>query len=192
MELLAQWDRRANLPLTPETIPYGSTKKVWWQCEKGYDVHRLVEGRKLILGGVEIPWERGLLGHSDADVLTHAVMDALTGAARLGDIGKLFPDTDPAYAGISSLLLLERVGALLTEKGFTVVNIDATLLAQAPKVGPYRPEMERNLATALGIAPEQVNVKATTEEGLGFTGDGSGMAAHAVVLLEQVSKRDAL
>ena len=113
-------------------------------------------------------------------------MDALTGAARLGDIGKLFPDTDPAYAGISSLLLLERVGALLMEKGFAVVNIDATLLAQAPKVGPYRPEMERNLATALGIAPEQINVKATTEEGLGFTGDGSGMAAHAVVLLEQV------
>ena len=158
----------------------------------GYDVHRMVEDRKLILGGVEIPWERGLLGHSDADVLTHAVMDALTGAARLGDIGKLFPDTDPAYAGISSLLLLERVGALLTEKGFAVVNIDATLLAQAPKVGPYRPEMERNLATALGIAPEQINVKATTEEGLGFTGDGSGMAAHAVVLLEQVQKRDAL
>lgn len=152
----------------------------------GYDVHRLVEGRKLILGGVEIPWERGLLGHSDADVLTHAVMDALTGAARLGDIGKLFPDTDPAYAGISSLLLLERVGALLTEKGFAVVNIDATLLAQAPKVGPYRPEMERNLATALGIAPEQINVKATTEEGLGFTGDGSGMAAHAVALLERL------
>ena len=158
----------------------------------GYDVHRLVEDRKLILGGVEIPWERGRRGHSDADVLTHAVMDALTGAARLGDIGKLFPDTDPAYAGISSLLLLERVGALLTEKGFAVVNIDATLLAQAPKVGPYRPEMERNLATALGIAPEQINVKATTEEGLGFTGDGSGMAAHAVVLLEQVQKRDAL
>ena len=158
----------------------------------GYDVHKLVEGRDLILGGVKIPYEKGLLGHSDADVLTHAVMDALTGAARLGDIGKLFPDTDPAYAGISSLLLLERVGALLTEKGFAVVNIDATLLAQAPKVGPYRPEMERNLATALGIAPEQVNVKATTEEGLGFTGDGSGMAAHAVVLLEQVSKRDAL
>ena len=152
----------------------------------GYDVHRLVEGRKLILGGVEVPHTLGLLGHSDADVLTHAVMDALTGAARLGDIGKLFPDTDPAYAGISSLLLLERVGALLTEKGFAVVNIDATLLAQAPKVGPYRPEMERNLATALGIAPEQVNVKATTEEGLGFTGDGSGMAAHAVVLLEKV------
>ena len=151
----------------------------------GYDVHRLVEGRRLILGGVEIPYERGLLGHSDADVLTHAVMDAFTGAARLGDIGKLFPDTDPAYAGISSLLLLREVGRLLREKGFAVVNIDATLLAQAPKVGPYRREMERNLAAALGVADEQVNVKATTEEGLGFTGDGSGMAAHAVVLLEK-------
>lgn len=151
----------------------------------GYDVHRLVEGRRLILGGVEIPYERGLLGHSDADVLTHAVMDALTGAARLGDIGKLFPDTDPAYAGISSLLLLREVGRLLREKGFAVVNIDATLLAQAPKVGPYRREMERNLAAALDVADEQVNVKATTEEGLGFTGDGSGMAAHAVVLLEK-------
>ena len=150
----------------------------------GYDVHRLVEGRKLILGGVDIPWERGLLGHSDADVLTHAVMDALTGAARLGDIGKLFPDTDPAYAGISSLKLLAEVGRLLNERGYQVVNIDATLLAQAPKVGPYRPQMAANIAAALGIDPEQVNVKATTEEGLGLTGDGSGMAAHAVVLLE--------
>ena len=150
----------------------------------GYDVHRLVEGRKLILGGVDIPWERGLLGHSDADVLTHAVMDALTGAARLGDIGKLFPDTDPAYAGISSLKLLAEVGRLLNERGYQVVNIDATLLAQAPKVGPYRQEMAENMARALGIQPDQVNVKATTEEGLGFTGDGSGMAAHAVVLLE--------
>lgn len=151
----------------------------------GYDVHRLVEGRRLILGGVEIPYERGLLGHSDADVLTHAVMDALTGAARLGDIGKLFPDTDPTYAGISSLLLLREVGCLLRESGFAVVNLDATLLAQAPKVGPYRREMERNIAEALGIGAGQVNVKATTEEGLGFTGDGSGMAAHAVVLLEK-------
>ena len=150
----------------------------------GYDVHRLVEGRKLILGGVDIPWEKGLLGHSDADVLVHAVMDALTGAARLGDIGKLFPDSDPAYAGISSLKLLAEVGRLLGEKGFVVVNIDATLLAQAPKVGPYKQTMAENMAAALGIAPEQVNVKATTEEGLGFTGDGSGMAAHAVVLLE--------
>ena len=151
----------------------------------GYDVHRLVEGRQLILGGVDIPWEKGLLGHSDADVLVHAIMDALTGAARLGDIGKLFPDTDPAYAGISSLKLLREVGRLLGEKGFEVVNIDATLLAQAPKVGPYRPQMAANVAEALAIDPEQVNIKATTEEGLGFTGDGSGMAAHAVVLLEK-------
>ena len=150
----------------------------------GYDVHRLVEGRRLILGGVDIPWEKGLLGHSDADVLVHAVMDALTGAARLGDIGKLFPDTDPAYAGISSLKLLAEVGRLLNERGYQVVNIDATLLAQAPKVGPYKQEMAENMARALGIQPDQVNVKATTEEGLGFTGDGSGMAAHAVVLLE--------
>ena len=151
----------------------------------GYAVHRLVEGRRLILGGVDIPWEKGLLGHSDADVLVHAIMDALTGAARLGDIGKLFPDTDPAYADISSLKLLREVGRLLSEKGFAVVNIDATLLAQAPKVGPYRPRMAANVAEALGIDPEQVNIKATTEEGLGFTGDGSGMAAHAVVLLEK-------
>ena len=152
----------------------------------GYDVHRLVEGRKLILGGVDIPWERGLLGHSDADVLTHAVMDALTGAARLGDIGKLFPDTDPAYAGISSLKLLAEVGRLLSERGYQVVNIDATLLAQAPKVGPYKQEMAENMARALGIQPDQVNVKATTEEHLGFTGDGSGMSAQAVALLERM------
>ena len=151
----------------------------------GYDVHRLVEGRRLILGGVDIPWEKGLLGHSDADVLVHAVMDALSGAARLGDIGKLFPDTDPAYAGISSVMLLTEVGRLLKKKGYTVVNIDATLLAQAPKVGPYRQEMALNIANALHIEVEQVNIKATTEEGLGFTGDGSGMAAHAVVLLEK-------
>ena len=151
----------------------------------GYDVHRLVPGRPLILGGVEIPWEKGLLGHSDADVLTHAVMDALCGAAKLGDIGKLFPDTDPRYAGISSLELLRQVAALLAEGGWTVGNIDATLLAQAPKVGPFRREMEANLAAALGIGTDQVNVKATTEEGLGFTGDSSGMAAHAVALLER-------
>ncbi|MBE6995689.1 MAG: 2-C-methyl-D-erythritol 2,4-cyclodiphosphate synthase [Ruminococcaceae bacterium] len=152
----------------------------------GYDVHRLVEGRSLILGGVEIPWNKGLLGHSDADVLTHAVMDAISGAARLGDIGKLFPDTDPAYAGISSLKLLKEVSALLTEREFCVVNLDVTLLAQAPKVAPYRRQMEANLAETLGISENQVNVKATTEEGLGFTGDGSGMAAHAVVLLEKL------
>ncbi len=152
----------------------------------GYDVHRLTEGRKLILGGVEIPYEKGLLGHSDADVLVHAVMDALAGAAWLGDIGKLFPDTDPAYAGISSLKLLAEVGRLLSETGRAVVNIDATLLAQAPKVGPYRQQMAENIAMALHIDPERVNVKATTEEGLGFTGDGSGMAAHAVALIETV------
>jgi 2-C-methyl-D-erythritol 2,4-cyclodiphosphate synthase len=151
----------------------------------GYDVHRLTVGRRLILGGVEIPWEKGLLGHSDADVLTHAVMDALTGAGRLGDIGKLFPDTDPAYKGISSLKLLAEVGRLLGEKGYAVVNIDAVLLAQAPKVGPYRQQMAENIAAALNIESERVNVKATTEEGLGFTGDGSGMAAHAVVLVEK-------
>ena len=153
----------------------------------GYDVHRLVEGRKLILGGVEIPYDRGLLGHSDADVLTHAVIDALTGAARLGDIGKLFPDTDPAYEGISSLKLLAEVGRLLEEKGYQVVNIDVTLIAQAPKVGPYRQQMAENLASALSMDSDRVNVKATTEERLGFTGDGSGMAAHAVALLEKVN-----
>ena len=153
----------------------------------GYDVHRLVEDRHLIIGGVDIPWEKGLLGHSDADVLTHAVMDALSGAARLGDIGKLFPDTDPKYAGISSLKLLGEVGVLLQESGFSIVNIDATLLAQAPRVAPYKMQMAKNIADALKIAVEQVNVKATTEEGLGFTGDGSGMAAHAVVLIEKTT-----
>ena len=152
----------------------------------GYDVHRLVPGRRLILGGVEIPWEKGLLGHSDADVLVHAVMDALAGAARLGDIGKLFPDTDPAYRGISSLKLLGEGGRLLRERGFAVVNLDATLLAQAPKVAPYKAQMAENIAAALGIEADRVNVKATTEEGLGFTGDGSGMAAHAVALVERL------
>ncbi len=152
----------------------------------GYDVHRLMEGRRLMLGGVEIPWEKGLLGHSDADVLTHAVMDALCGAAKLGDIGKLFPDSDPRYAGISSLELLRQVAALLKKGGWAVVNVDATLIAQAPKVGPCRREMEANLAAVLGVETDRVNVKATTEEHLGFTGDGSGMAAHAVVLLERL------
>ena len=151
----------------------------------GYDVHRLVPGRKLILGGVEVPFDRGLLGHSDADVLTHAVMDALRGAAGLGDIGKLFPDSDPAYAGISSLLLLDRVAQRLREAGWQVGNVDATVLAQQPKLAPHIPKMRQNLARHLGILQEQVNVKATTEEGLGFTGAGQGMAAHAVCLLEQ-------
>ncbi|WP_251316947.1 2-C-methyl-D-erythritol 2,4-cyclodiphosphate synthase [Flintibacter muris] len=150
----------------------------------GYDVHRLVEGRKLILGGVDIPWERGLLGHSDADVLTHAVMDALLGAAGLGDIGKHFPDTDPAYAGADSLKLLAHVAALLREKGFSVSNVDATVLAQRPKLAPHIPQIRDNLARVMGVAPDQVNVKATTEEGLGFTGSGEGMAAHAVALIE--------
>lgn len=151
----------------------------------GYDVHRLCEGRALILGGVEIPYERGLLGHSDADVLTHAVMDALLGAAALGDIGRLFPDTDAAYAGISSLLLAQRVRERLEEEGFSVVNIDATILAQAPKLAPYRAAMRENLARALAVDVSCVSVKATTEEGLGFTGDGLGIAAHAVALLER-------
>ena len=152
---------------------------------QGYDVHRLKEGRALILGGVDIPYEKGLDGHSDADVLVHAVMDALLGAAKLGDIGKLFPDTDPRYAGISSLKLLRLVAELLGQKGWSVVNVDATLIAQAPKVSPYKEKMERNIAECLGIAWDQVNVKATTEERLGFTGDGSGMSAQAVTLLEK-------
>lgn len=152
----------------------------------GYDVHRLVEGRALILGGVTVPYEKGLLGHSDADVLTHAVMDALLGAAALGDIGKLFPDTDEAYRGISSVLLLERVAERLRAEGFAVVNLDATVLAQAPKLAPYREAMRANLARALGIDLSCVSVKATTEEGLGFTGEGLGIAAHAVALLEKM------
>ena len=159
---------------------------------EGYDVHRLKEGRPLILGGVTVPFDRGLDGHSDADVFVHAVMDALCGAAKLGDIGKLFPDTDPRYAGISSILLLAQVGKLLLERGFSVVNIDATLVAQAPKVAPYRPAMEQNIAATLKIDADQVNVKATTEEHLGFTGDGSGMAARAVVLLEKHSAPSAV
>ena len=152
----------------------------------GYDVHRLTEGRRLILGGVEVPYEKGLRGHSDADVLTHAGMDALLGAAALGDIGKLFPDTDAAYAGISSILLLERVAERLREAGYAVVNLDATVLAQAPKLAPYRERMRENLARALSLDTSRVSVKATTEEGLGFTGEGLGIAAHAVALLEKI------
>ena len=152
----------------------------------GYDVHRLAEGRKLILGGVDIPWEKGLLGHSDADVLTHAVMDALLGAAGLGDIGQHFPDTDPAYAGADSLKLLEHVTGLLKERGFAVGNVDATILAQRPKLAPHIPRMRDNLAQAMGIDPGRVNVKATTEEGLGFTGSGEGMAAHGVAMIEKI------
>ena len=153
----------------------------------GYDVHRLVEGRALILGGVTVPFDRGLLGHSDADVLTHAVMDALLGAAGLGDIGKLFPDSDAAYAGADSIALLERVTALLREHGWQVGNVDATVVAQAPKLAPYIPEMRRRLAEAMGLDVDCVSVKATTEERLGFTGSGEGMAAHAVALIERLN-----
>ena len=152
----------------------------------GYDVHRLVEGRRLILGGVEVPHTLGLLGHSDADVLTHAVMDALLGAAGLGDIGRHFPDTDPAYAGADSLKLLDHVVELLGARGWQVGNVDATILAQRPKLAPYLEQMRENLAARMKAALEQVNVKAATEEKLGFTGAEEGIAAHAVCLLERV------
>lgn len=149
----------------------------------GYDVHKLVPDRDLIIGGVNIPYEKGLLGHSDADVLLHAISDALLGAAALGDIGKHFPDTDPKYKGISSLLLLEQVGSLLEENFYFIENIDATIIAQAPKMRPYIDEMRANIAKALGIDISQVNVKATTEEGLGFTGTGEGISSQAICLL---------
>ena len=151
----------------------------------GYDVHRLVPERKLILGGVEIPFEKGLLGHSDADVLAHAVMDALLGAAALGDIGQLFPDSDPVYEGADSLVLLRRVTEVLSERGYLIGNVDATVLAQRPKLAPHISAMRERLAGAMGIGLEQVSVKATTEEGLGFTGTGEGIAAHAVALIEK-------
>lgn len=151
----------------------------------GYDVHRLVEGRDLILGGVKIPYELGLLGHSDADVLLHAVSDALLGAAGLGDIGKHFPDTDPQYKGADSLRLLEIVGDKVAQAGYRVSNVDVTMIAQAPKLRPYIETMERKIAAALSLDVSRVNVKATTEERLGFTGEGLGMACHAVCLLEE-------
>ena len=153
----------------------------------GYDVHRLVEDRKLILGGVEIPYEKGLLGHSDADVLLHAIMDALLGAAALGDIGKHFPDTDPAYKGISSIRLLEHVGKLLEEQNYVVGNIDATIIAQRPKMAPHIPQMRANVAKALQIEESQINIKATTEEGLGFTGTGEGISSQAICALIPVA-----
>lgn len=156
----------------------------------GYDVHRLVENRKLILGGVEIPYEKGLLGHSDADVLLHAVMDALLGAAALGDIGKHFPDNDPAYEGADSMKLLEEVGKLLQEKAYFIENIDATVIAQRPKLAPYIETMRENIAARLQIDKNQVNVKATTEEGLGFTGQGQGISAQAICLLETIDNFD--
>lgn len=153
----------------------------------GYDVHRLVTDRKLILGGVEIPYEKGLLGHSDADVLLHAVMDALLGAAALGDIGKHFPDTDERYRGISSVELLKRVGEMLDEQCMVIENIDATVIAQRPKLLPYMEQMKQNIADALHLESGRVNVKATTEEGLGFTGSGEGISAQAVCLLEPLA-----
>lgn len=154
---------------------------------QGYDVHRLAEDRKLVLGGVDIPYEKGLLGHSDADVLVHAVMDALLGAAALGDIGEHFPDTDEKYKGISSIRLLEHVGELLAENGFIIENIDSTIIAQRPKLAAYRPQMAENIAKALGIEVSQVSVKATTEEGLGFTGNGDGISSQAICLLSSVA-----
>ena len=154
----------------------------------GYDVHRLVEGRKLILGGVEISHETGLLGHSDADVLLHAISDALLGAAALGDIGKLFPDSDPAYKGADSLMLLRRVNVHLETAGYRVVNVDATVIAQAPKLAPHILAMRKNIARVLGADLSQISVKATTEEGLGFSGERLGIAAHAVCLIETISK----
>lgn len=153
----------------------------------GYDVHRLTEGRALILGGVKIPYEKGLLGHSDADVLIHAVMDALLGAAALGDIGMHFPDTDPKYKGISSISLLEHVAYLLEEQQYIIENIDATIIAQRPKMRPHIEDMRKNIADALRISIEQVNIKATTEEGLGFTGTGEGISSQAICLLEKIT-----
>ena len=149
----------------------------------GYDVHKLAEGRKLIIGGVEIPWEKGLLGHSDADVLVHAIMDALLGAAALGDIGKHFPDTDPKYKGADSLMLMREVRRILDENGFEVGNVDSTIIAQAPKMSPHIDTMRRNIAEALEIDVSKVSVKATTEERLGFTGRGEGISAQAVALI---------
>ena len=153
----------------------------------GYDVHRLVEDRPLILGGVEIPYEKGLLGHSDADVLLHAIMDALLGAAALGDIGKHFPDTDPAYEGASSMKLLEHVGKLLEEENYQIINIDATIIAQRPKMAPHIPQMVENVARVLKLEKNQVNIKATTEEGLGFTGTGEGISSQAICALMPIT-----
>ena len=178
----------ANLKITTrEDLPRAEQKEGNdMRIGHGYDVHRLVEDRKLILGGVEVPFEKGLLGHSDADVLAHAVMDAVLGAAALGDIGKHFPDTDPAYAGADSLKLAQYVARIMREKGWKIVNIDSTLLCQKPKLAPYIPAMRENLAAAFGMPVDAVSVKATTEEHLGFTGEGLGIAAHAVALIEKL------
>ena len=176
----------ANLKITTrEDLPRPQQKEgELMRIGHGYDVHRLVEGRKLILGGVEIPYEKGLLGHSDADVLAHAVMDAVLGAAALGDIGKHFPDTDPEYAGADSLMLARHVARIVRENGWKVENIDSTILCQKPKLAPYIPAMREKLAEAFGMPLDAVSVKATTEEHLGFTGEGLGIAVHAVALIE--------
>ena len=178
----------ANLKITTrEDLPRPEQKEEHkMRIGHGYDVHRLVEDRKLILGGVEIPFEKGLLGHSDADVLTHAVMDAVLGAAALGDIGQHFPDNDPAYAGADSLKLASHVAQILKEHGYRIENIDATILCQRPKLAPHIPAMRANLAAAFGLPADAVSVKATTEEHLGFTGEGLGIAAHAVALIERL------
>ncbi len=173
-----------NVKALAETVLIVSKEQeILMRIGMGYDVHKLVEGRDLIMGGVKIPYEKGLLGHSDADVLLHAIMDALLGAAALGDIGKHFPDTDPAYKGASSIELLKRVGELLEENCFLIENIDATIIAQAPKMRPHIDAMRENIAQALKIEIEQVNVKATTEEGLGFTGSGAGISSQAICML---------
>ena len=172
--------------VTVKVFKQSKVRRMTMRVGIGYDVHKLVENRALILGGVEILWEKGLLGHSDADVLLHAIMDALLGAAALGDIGKHFPDTDPKYKGISSIKLLEHVGALLEENGYAVENIDAVVIAQRPKLLPYIPQMAENIAKTLGLEKNQVNVKATTEEGLGFTGSGEGISSQAVCMLSSI------
>ena len=182
---LTQGDYANRKITTREDLPRPAPKEeTKMRIGHGYDVHRLVEGRRLILGGVEIPFEKGLLGHSDADVLTHAVMDAVLGAAALGDIGQHFPDNDPAYAGADSLKLAQHVARILSEHGYGIGNIDATLLCQRPKLAPHIPAMRANLAAAFGLPVDAVSVKATTEEHLGFTGEGLGIAAHAVALIE--------
>lgn len=184
---LTQGDYANRKITTKEDLPVlGSEGEKKMRIGHGYDVHRLVENRKLILGGVEVPYEKGLLGHSDADVLAHAVMDAVLGAAALGDIGKHFPDSDPAYAGADSLKLAQAVAELIRKEGWRVENIDATILCQKPKLAPYIPAMREKLAAAFGLAADAVSVKATTEEHLGFTGEGLGIAAHAVALIEKL------
>jgi 2-C-methyl-D-erythritol 2,4-cyclodiphosphate synthase len=166
-------------------IQYSHVTEGTMRIGHGYDVHRLVEGRKLVMGGVDIPWEKGLLGHSDADVLLHAISDAILGALAEGDIGKHFPDSDAAYKGADSMRLLEHVVKLAATRGYRLGNLDATIIAQQPKMAPHIPVMRENIATVLGVAVDHVNVKATTEEGLGFSGRGEGISAHAVVLMVQ-------